>query len=504
MNEPPDPGGFIPPVASYVTISNESGMDTDASTTTRSLKRGRRHICKHCNKRRRKQNSSELRPNDCNCNDLGHVESNQPINTELKAQRIVNTESILPVSTPTPVGRNVYEKTDTAPYIVHVQKILTSPDDASSMHPITFGKFLKRYSFENIINGSVKKIGRNKISLAFSNYNNANSFIAHKSLETSNLKAFIPTFNVTRMGLVRGIPSEWSPDEIKQNISVPIGCGDIIKVRRLNFKTFVDGTPTWKPSQTVVVTFDGQILPKRVFCCYNSLNVDLYIYPTIQCYNCCRFGHTKLQCRSKPRCFKCGQEHSGESCGVLKESASCCLCSGHHFANNKICPEYLRQTQIKSYMAQNCVSYIEASKLHPAVSKSFADIVSSPPLKSVRTNNMHVNNNSFPSTSYKKSVPLKHKPHSPLPKGYNKASHDAAVNQFSMASFNSENGCVLNYNKTNEQSDQQLSNEFVYALLNLLSQYNIALPTNAANLNAIKIHTSKNGQDNPMELPERD
>ncbi|CAB3231159.1 unnamed protein product [Arctia plantaginis] len=29
MNEPPDPGGMVPPAGAFVTISNESGMDSD-------------------------------------------------------------------------------------------------------------------------------------------------------------------------------------------------------------------------------------------------------------------------------------------------------------------------------------------------------------------------------------------------------------------------------------------------------------------------------------------
>lgn len=110
-----------------------------------------------------------------------------------------------------------------------------------------------------------------------------------------------------------------TPEEVTENINVPIGCGKVLRVRRLNYKVTVNGETTWKPSQTVVLTFDGQILPKRIFMYYNALSVELYRYPTIQCYNCCQFARTKIQCRSKPRSFKCSQDHSGDTCNIEEE-----------------------------------------------------------------------------------------------------------------------------------------------------------------------------------------
>jgi hypothetical protein len=45
-------------------------MDTDVSTSSRNLKRGRLHICKHCNKRKGKHHGPEPKPSDCSCNAL--------------------------------------------------------------------------------------------------------------------------------------------------------------------------------------------------------------------------------------------------------------------------------------------------------------------------------------------------------------------------------------------------------------------------------------------------
>lgn len=490
MNDPPDPGDFVPPAGNFVTIqSNESGMETDGSTSTRSLKR-RMHVCKHCNKRRRRHIGTDSV--GCGCQDPQSFSENISNN---------NPKNPVPVTPQTSIGRKNYEKTDSAPYVIHVQKEVTSPNDGTTLHPITFGKFLKKHSFTNIINGSVKRIGRNKISMAFSNHTDANNFLTNKSLEAQNLKAYIPTFNVTRMGLVRGVPAEWSPEEIGENISVPLGCGPIIKVRRINFKTFIDGAITWKPTQSVVVTFDGQILPKRIFICYNSLPVDLYIFPTIQCYNCCRYGHTKLQCRSKPRCFKCGQGHTGDSCDVDEDHASCCMCSGYHFASNKSCPEFDRQKKIKTYMAQNSVSYAEAMKVHPPVGRTYAETLLSSPSKNF-SNKPVVISNRIPNTttSYKKTIFMKPRSPPKTTQGYDIEAHKNIIKDFQEPQ--PSNGCALTINENmnkNETNSNMSINDFITAFLQLLSQFNIS-PSNAASfLNTFTLPTN-HGLHNTVEL----
>ncbi|XP_073956346.1 uncharacterized protein [Choristoneura fumiferana] len=332
-------------------------MDTDHtdSSVTSDKNRKRvcpsRKICRHCNKKRRRNKNKNpdyiLTENDCNCtNDSVNKVDIQPIPTTTINNSTTNMNSPSPPQ-PTDTFRKVYVNTDCSPFVVHVQRMQDAPNDGTSIHPISFGNFLKKKSFKNIINGSVKRIGRNRVTLSFSHLDDANKFLNDKTLTDNKYKAFIPSFSVMRMGIVKGVPAEWSLEEILLNISVPLGTGKVIKARRLNYKTIVDGSAVWKPSQTVVLTFDGQVLPKRIFICYNALPVDLYIFPTIQCYNCCRYGHTKTQCRSKPCCYKCGQGHSGSTCDVEEDCVSCFLCTGHHFAISKQCPEFERQKNIK-------------------------------------------------------------------------------------------------------------------------------------------------------------
>lgn len=505
MNEPPDPGGTAPPAAAFVTISNESGMDSDCSLVSkRKLKRSHLHkVCKQCNKRKRKINSETCKQSECHCKDE-FAEST----VDLPASGPCTDTFLMPVPStsispkdPTQIGRASYDANDHGPFVVHVQKIQSADDDGTTLHPVVFGRFLKKNLFNNIVNGSLKRIGRNKMTLSFNNYTDANSFVTSNCLSANNMKAFIPTFNITRMGLVRGVPTEWSPEDIIENTNVPIGCGEILKIRRLNYKVMVNNTPTWKPSQTVVFTFDGQVLPKRVFMCYNSMPVKLYIYPTIQCFNCCRFGHTKAQCRSKPRCYKCGQGHTGDTCNVEEDRGSCCLCSGLHFASSKKCPEYVRQTNIKVTMAENSLSYIEASKLHPPISKSFADIVSSLPTKSLPGGNTVLPGSPPPRTiSYKKTVFTKPRTPPQHSKGFDHVAHESLVRDYNMPE--PSNGCAL-LSSSNTNSQQTIA-ELITTLIKLLSQPNSSIPSHAANLitTYTDINNGQHGQVSSMELPQ--
>jgi hypothetical protein len=492
MDEPEDPGGTVPQASNIVTIEyNCSGMDTEGSVrdtdgsesknnTHKRKRTSSRKICKTCNKKKRRhQKSSSILPiNELDCHCLHDNSDHTPNNSITPSPTLHDspTNEIIRTS----ISRSSYQASDAAPYIIHVQKDQIQPNDNVSIHPVSLGHFLKRHNFKNIINGSLKKIGRNRITISFSNFEDANSFLNNNVLKTNNYKVFIPSFNVTRMGVVRGIPVNWSENDIIDNITVPLGCGHILKVRRLKKKIFVDGKPEFSSIETVVLTFDGQILPKRVFMCYNSLPVDLYIFPTIQCFNCCKYGHIKSQCRSSPKCFKCGQGHTGDSCSVDEDYTYCCLCSGSHYATSRKCPEFSRQKSIKESMAKNCISYIEAVKLHPPITKLYADVVSSnissPSLHPTLNSQSDIPNINVHKSSYKKTVFRKPSiPQNPHSKDYNRSAHAELIKDHNIPLPSIGGG----YSVDNNISNVSIK-ELILILINTLSKYNISIPTNDA------------------------
>lgn len=495
MNEPPDPGGgndfnpqCIPQPSNFITIDfDESSIETDHSITNakKPLKRRLHKICKQCNKKVRKNAGNQKA--GCNCSDSDETNNKNENNKDVPIS--VPQLQLRPDKTATknPIGRNIYNENDVSPYLVHIQKITKGDNDGVILHPITFGDFLMKNKIYNIINGSLKKIGRNRISVAFNNFKDANSFLNNSLLLENNYHAFIPSFNVIRIGIVRGVPIEWSPEEIIKNISTPIGCGKVVKVRRLNYKTVVEGTPVWKPTQSVVIYFDGRVLPKRIFICYNSLPVELYIFPTIQCYKCCRYGHTKLQCRSKPRCLKCGQEHTSESCNAIEDNYFCCLCSGNHMANSKACPEFNRQKSIKLHMAEKCVSYAEANKEIPTSHKSYSEV------------SKVVNISQNPNKSYKKTFISR--PRDPIKPniGYDKIAHKNIIKEFSFNEFEKNLTPIDNTNSKNDFTN--ISD--VLSLLQSCLQNNKSLPSIVAPLIQCIVNIIQNGQFSDNNSVER-
>lgn len=387
----------------------------------------------------------------------------------------------------THVGRVRYSVLDKGPFIVHVSRQETQPNAGTVLHPVSFGRFLANNNISNIT--GIKRVGRNRVSVEFTSPQDANAFLANSTLGLHLYEAAIPSFNITRMGVVSGIPTEFSEDEVKTYLKVPAGCGPVLKIRRLNRKVSKDGISEYRPTETCVITFDGQVLPKKIFCFYTALPVEQYIYPTIQCRKCCRFGHVESLCRSKPRCIKCGNDHPGDGCSISESEAFCVLCSGSHFANSKACPEYGRQRSIKVVMAEKVLSYSEASKTVPNSSRSYADITKSQ------------------SQSYRKTVTLKPKTHAPLSPSYDKAAHQLLT---CTPQSSQHNGCALNNqhleSPVNLSSIIELLIKLLTTLMSTSNSQSLQLPSNVANslINALTLSNHNGSVGVPsMECEER-
>lgn len=507
MNDPPDPGGgmdFVQPPSPAAFTSISSSVDEKAfEIVNRKRRSEKRNVTKDPRSDRSRSRTKSMVHDETTC------KFTDASDVVLQAGQCTPPNSFSPSSSSplpsgppaasqktsfTPIGRQLYDSTDRGPFTVHVQREETSPTAGTSLHPVTFGRFLfsRAREFQGIIDGSIKNVGRNRIALNFHSAISANNFIQSPSLPNNKLRAFIPSFNITRMGIIRGIPVDMTPEDVMSEMKVPEECGPILKVRRLNFKVSIDGVVTWKPSQTVVLTFDGQILPSRVYLCYNSFPVAAYAFPTIQCFHCCRYGHTMTQCRSKPACFKCGSNHLGKSCNVDEVDAKCLWCGGNHFANSKYCPEMQRQNNIKSRMSELSISYAEASQFFPAYKKSFAEVTSTSvaaPLPSP-SRNLTTEPSKVHYRGGRKSMKSHILPSSSV--GYDREAHMSIIREESSGA--SQNGCALlnPLAQKNETPSVQAIIAELLQLLNLLSSLmsnsssSSNSPSNAAfNLNSL-------------------
>ena len=389
-----------------------------------------------------------------------------------------------------------YTVNDKGPFIVHVSRVELDPSAGLTLRAVKFGQFLYQNNVQDISRDGIKNVGRNRISIEFKNAQAANSFVKLPALQ-HKYKAIIPTFSVTRMGLVRGVPVEWSMDDLVSSLDLPEGCGHVIKARRLNRKQFAPGstTPQWIPTQSVVLTFQGQTLPQRVFCFHTSLPIETYNLPTIQCANCCRFGHIKSQCRSKPRCYRCAQSHSGEQCLISQDYATCLFCSGKHFSTDKKCPEQSRQRSIKITMSQENISFLEASASYPSVRRPYAEaaqvVYASPSAPSYSHPNPPIH-----SQSYKKTTFSNPRSKHPLPQGYDVRSHQALTATPVSAS---PNGCA--FQPLQETPNDNFLETVLAMALNMISKYDDCidcLPSNVSNIvsQLFQLFNKNNGPNN--------
>lgn len=407
------------------------------------------------------------------------------------------------------IGVKEYSTADKGPFIIHVSREVPDPSAGSTIRPIKFGQFLSNHRVGNICADGIKSVGRNRVSVEFRSAGDANKFLDNVNLLNQyKYVASIPTFNITRMGLVRNVPVDMSMEEFAENLEVPNGCGYVVKARRLNRKSIEDSKVTWVPTQAVVLTFRGQVLPVRVFSFHTSLPVEVYQLPTIQCQNCCRFGHVKAQCRSKPRCFKCGKEHTGESCDTVEAQAYCLHCTGNHFASSRVCPELERQKSIKAFMSQNGISYEEAATHFPKLGRSYTEVAqeifSSPSPSSSSQQAPLSSSNSANTRSYVKTVYAKANTRAPLAKSYDKTSHNEII---STPSSSLPNGyaCMSQPQSSNDNRQNFLIETLLNILIELCSTTNSSLPSNVAQkLSQIFALTAHNGSSvhSPVE-PEK-
>lgn len=393
-----------------------------------------------------------------------------------------------------------YTLNDKGPFTVYVSREIADPAAGTTIRAIKFGQFLFKNKIGCILKDGIKNVGRNKIAVDFSTGQAANNFIENPILSQSHYKAYIPTFNITRMGLVRGVPVDWHLDEFLSSLDLPTGCGEVLKLRRLNRKVINDGTVAWIPTQSVVITFRGQMLPSYIYSYHSSLPVVTYLFPTIQCMNCCRFGHVKSQCRSRPRCYKCAQDHSGDSCTTTTDY-TCLLCLGNHMATDRNCMEHSRQQSIKKVMSEENISYADASSRFPSARPSYADMAKQMftpaqiPATTFSYNTASANKlpsqkpsnpNPLTSKSYRQTIARNSRPRLIAPKGYDFAAHQAIINHPS-SSLN--NGCALrpvDHSYALPSTSGDLTPILKESLKNISEKFkNTTLPPNAAQLFSI-------------------
>lgn len=287
---------------------------------------------------------------------------------------------------PRPVFK--YSRNDIGPFIVYVED--NKSDFKGSLNAIKVGGIiLAEFPESDNKIKNISSIGKNRVKIICADSEQANSLIESPSLLKYNLIAYIPTFLVYKRGVIRGVCKDYSEESLK-NIIRPFDSNlkfEVQEVKRIKRKLSSTerermgmtniSTSTQDdlvPTQSIIVDFKANSLPKYVVMNRVRCEVEPYIQKVLLCYNCFRFGHIGKQCKSSIRCLLCGDKHNKEKCDKLITHNKCLNCQGGHLTTQlNLCPEFKRQKNIKTAMSQSSLSYNEAARTIPKI--SYADVV---------------------------------------------------------------------------------------------------------------------------------
>ena len=191
----------------------------------------------------------------------------------------------------------------------------------TSKHPKIFHSATSPYLFGKFPRGTVTRItqiNNYKCRIEFSSGEAANNFILNPDSLFNPYRVYIAAEQVEVDGIVHLSPEDPVDDLLHygkgQFSEANIPAVKVIDVYRFDkIHRDSDGNSVAKSSTPLVrVTFPGSALPIRVVLDGLLLPVQPYKKKAMTCDHCLRTGHTKTFCVVKPKCAKCGSEHSSD------------------------------------------------------------------------------------------------------------------------------------------------------------------------------------------------
>lgn len=155
-------------------------------------------------------------------------------------------------------------------------------------------------------------------------------------------------------GVISGVALGVEEQELKENL---VARG----INILNIKRMTKG-PDRIASETVLVEFEGERIPDRVFLGFMCFYVRAYIPKPMRCFKCQTFGHIAKVCKEKRRCPRCTGDHDYEECSVGSK-LKCCSCGGAHSVTFGGCATMKREVEVQKVKVLDKLSYAAAVKV---------------------------------------------------------------------------------------------------------------------------------------------
>ncbi|GAB0096030.1 hypothetical protein DMENIID0001_114800 [Sergentomyia squamirostris] len=235
-----------------------------------------------------------------------------------------------------------YSDDDKGPYVVIIEKqginLLITADHLNTI-----------VGEENV--AEVRQLSKDRLKVIFLNWESANKAIDKISMDKKNpLKAFIPAFYLTTVGIIDNIPLDADLQQIEKSITAEV---KIVNIQRM--KSAAKGT--LRDLDKVKIFFRSFNLPEKVMIGKAIFRVRNFIPRPTFCKNCLSYGHYGSICKNKKVCPICTQENlENHSCKTY-----CKFCkNADHFTNSGKCPERVYQTKIKMQMIKDRSTFHEA------------------------------------------------------------------------------------------------------------------------------------------------
>ncbi|GBM04979.1 putative RNA-directed DNA polymerase from transposon X-element [Araneus ventricosus] len=251
------------------------------------------------------------------------------------------------VKSPTEQHLNIDKVSQTARFL-----ILSLPDNQlSKLSPFAIEKGL------HAIGGSpksVKRLRSGDLLIETASAIQTKSFLLAKKFLDYQLSVTVHK----ALNSCRGVVSDKelmmaSESEIIEGLSTQ----GVIAARRINIRRGNDIIPT----KHVTLTFSSSKLPSNTTAGYIRSPVKPYIPNPLCCFNCQRFGHSKVACRGQLTCSNCGI--AGHSANGCQADPHCFHCKQDHSSDSKDCPQWKTEKKIQEIKIKQNITYAEAKKL---------------------------------------------------------------------------------------------------------------------------------------------
>jgi len=230
-------------------------------------------------------------------------------------------------------------------------KVKLQFDSPGSINPLKLTKVLH----DAVGTVDIKPLRDGSLMITCSDAKQRNDMIKMTNLGGREIKCFVWGQKKTVQGVITGISTELTTEEILENVSG----AKVVKARRLLY--LKNGTK--QESLSILLQFQEEMLPTRVKVGFMSFQVRPYVPPPLRCFKCQRFGHVAAICRGKQRCGKCGgEDHEYGKCNEGTKN-KCCNCGGEHSAVYKGCEAHKRAADVQRIRVEGKMTYAEAIKV---------------------------------------------------------------------------------------------------------------------------------------------